>query len=88
MEPTFTPDDLASAFEAHRGRMLELVRKRLDPLLLRRLSHEDALQEAYLACAKRLGYFAREPEVPVYFKLRTVLLQTIADLYIERSILR
>ena len=44
---------------------------------------EDVMQETYLAAAKRLEYFAQNEDVPIYFKLRTILLQTLAD--IERK---
>ena len=80
MDNEFTPQRLAEAFAEHRARLLSLVEKRLNPVLLKRMSHEDVLQEAYLAAAKRLGYFTGNPDVPVYFKLRTVLLQTMTDL--------
>ena len=36
-----------------------------------------------IAAAKRLPYFAQNEDVPIYFKLRTILLQTLAD--IERK---
>ncbi|MBQ6137404.1 MAG: sigma-70 family RNA polymerase sigma factor [Kiritimatiellae bacterium] len=80
MDNEFTPQRLAEAFAEHRARLLSLVEKRLNPAMLKRMSHEDVLQEAYLAAAKRLGYFTGNPDVPVYFKLRTVLLQTMTDL--------
>ena len=79
----FTSQDLAEAFAKHRGRLLSLVKRRLNPILLKRLSHEDVMQEIYLAAAKRLTYFAQNEDVPIYFKLRTILLQTLAD--IERK---
>ena len=41
------------------------------------------MQEVYLAAAKRLPYFVQNEDVPIYFKLRTILLQTLAD--IERK---
>ena len=79
----FTSQDLAEAFAKHRGRLLSLVKRRLNPILLKRLSHEDVMQEIYLAAAKRLTYFAQNEDVPIYFKLRAILLQTLAD--IERK---
>ena len=83
MENEFTSQNLAEAFAEHRARLLALVEKRLNPILLKRLSHEDVMQEVYLAAAKRLPYFAQNEDVPIYFKLRTILLQTLAD--IERK---
>lgn len=70
---------LAAAFTDHRERLLKLAAKNLDPVLARRVSPEDLVQEAFENAAKRHAYFAAHPEVPVYFKLRTVLLQTITD---------
>ena len=83
MENEFTSQNLAEAFAEHRTRLLSLVEKRLNPILLKRLSHEDVMQEVYLAAAKRLPYFAQNEDVPIYFKLRTILLQTLTD--IERK---
>ena len=80
MADEFTQQSLAKAFAEHRVRLLSLVEKRLNPVLLKRFSHEDVMQEVYLAATKRLEYFAREPEVPIYFKLRTILLQTLVDI--------
>ena len=80
MENEFSSQSLAEAFAEHRARLLSLVEKRLNPILLKRLSHEDVMQEVYLAAAKRLAYFAQNADVPVYFKLRTILLQTLTDI--------
>ena len=76
----FTSQSLAEAFAEHRARLMSFVERRLNPILLRRLSHEDVMQEVYLAAAKRLPYFAQNEDVPIYFKLRTILLQTLADI--------
>ena len=83
MENEFTSQRLAEAFAEHRARLMSLVTRRLNPILLKRLSHEDVMQEVYLAATKRLTYFAQNEDVPIYFKLRTILLQTLAD--IERK---
>ena len=83
MKNEFMSQSLAEAFAEHRARLLSLVEKRLNPVLNKRLSHEDVMQEVYLAAAKRLPYFAQNEDVPIYFKLRTILLQTLAD--IERK---
>ena len=79
MEP-FSQEELAAAFARHRERLLALARSRLAPILLRRLSPEDLLSETYAAAAKRLDYFARRDDIPLYAKLRTLLFQTLADL--------
>ena len=77
MKKEFTLQSLAEAFAEHRARLLSLVQKRLNPILQKRLSHEDVMQEVYLAAAKRIAYFEQEQDVPIYFKLRTILFQTI-----------
>lgn len=71
---------LATAFTENRERLLALARRNLKPVLLKRLSPEDVLSATYEACAKRLAYFATHTDVPVYFKLRTLLFQTLSDL--------
>lgn len=80
VEENETTRELAEAFTAYRERLLALVRKNLNPVLLKRMSYEDVLQSTYEAAAKRLAYFAANDEIPIYFKLRTILLQTLTDL--------
>ena len=82
----FSQDNLAAAFAENRQRLSALTEKRLNPILLKRLSVEDVLSEAYANAAKRLPYFAAHDDVPIYYKLRTILLQTLAD--IERRNLK
>ena len=76
----FTHDELATAYTEHRPRLLALAERRLNPILLKRMSPEDVVSETYAAAAKRLAYFAAHDDVPIYYKLRTILLQTIADI--------
>ena len=75
----FTQDNLAAAFAEHRKRLKALAEMRLNPVLLKRMSAEDVLSEAYVNAAKRLDYFAARDDVPLYYKLRTILVQTLAD---------
>ena len=75
-----TQDRLAAAFAEHRQRLTALATKKLNPILLKRMSEEDVLSEAYVNAAKRLDYFAARDDVPTYYKLRTILLQTICDI--------
>ena len=82
----FSQDHLAAAFAENRQRLSALTEKRLNPVLLKRMNVEDVLSETYANVAKRLGYFAAHDDVPVYYKLRTILLQTLAD--IERRNLK
>lgn len=82
----FPQDNLAAAFAENRQRLLSLAEKRLNPILLKRLNAEDVLSETYANAAKRLDYFAAHDDVPIYYKLRTILIQTISD--IERRHLK
>ena len=82
----FSQDNLAAAFAENRQRLFALAEKRLNPILLKRMSAEDVLSDTYANAAKRLDYFSAHDDVPVYYKLRTVLMQTIAD--IERHHLK
>ena len=82
----FSQDDLAAAFAKNRQRLLSLAERRLNPILLKRMGVDDILSDTYANAAKRLKYFAAHDDVPVYYKLRTILLQTIAD--IERRNLK
>ena len=75
-----TQDRLADAFAEHRQRLSALAKKKLNPVLLKRMSEEDVLSEAYINAAKRLDYLAAHDDVPVYYKLRTIILQTICDI--------
>ncbi len=67
-------------FAEHRARLLGLASRSLNPILLRRVSVEDVVQDALAAACERIGFFESNPEVPVYFKLRMILLQTVAGL--------
>lgn len=75
-----TKAQIAEAFVAHRAQLLAVIQRQLHPVLLKRLAYEDVLQSACEEAMKRLGYFEVSPEVPIYFKLRTVVLQVLADL--------
>ena len=76
----FSQDNLAAAFAENRQRLSALAEKRLNPILLKRMNAEDVLSETYANAAKRLDYFAAQGDVPIYYKLRTILLQTLADI--------
>ncbi len=52
----------------------------LNPVLSRRLSPEDVVQETMVSVSRDKSPFMSNPDLPVYFKLRTALLQTVARL--------
>lgn len=73
-------DNLAAEFEANRERLRHIAMLRMSPLLFNRIGVDDLLQETWLAANRRLEHFARAAEVPVFIRLRTLLLQTIIDM--------
>lgn len=71
---------IPEAFEAHRERLLALAVRNLNPVLLRRVSPEDVVQETFASACARPAFFTDRPDIPLYLKLRTILFQTLADL--------
>ena len=71
---------VAADFESFRPKLTALAAKHLNPVLTRRLSPEDVVQETFAAALMREDFFESEPDVPLYFKLRMILFQTIVDL--------
>lgn len=57
--------------------LLSLARRNLNPVLARRLTAEDIVQDTLSAASLKTKYLNNNPEVPLYFKLRTILFQTI-----------
>ena len=70
---------LAEVWLEYRERLLRLLMLRMPPVLQRRLSVDDLLQEVYLACGRRVDFLKAEPAVPMYVKLRRIALQTLTD---------
>ena len=68
------------AFAQCRARLAFVVSRQMNPLLSARISVDDVLQETYIAVSRRMPFLLREPDVPIYFKFRTIALQTLADL--------
>ena len=70
-------NDWANRFVEYREQLLRLAARNLDPVLSRRVSPEDIVQEALSAACSKIDFFENRPDVPVYFKLRTILFQTV-----------
>ena len=64
----------------HRGRLLALARRNLNPVLARRFSPEDVVQETFSAACRKADFLRNRPDIPVYCKLRKLLFQAITDL--------
>ena len=67
----------AELFMEHRGRLLSLAERNLNPVLRKRVSAEDIVQDTLSSACSKIDFFENCPEVPLYFKLRTLLFQTI-----------
>ena len=77
------PNDLnwlAETFQDNRERLRRVAQLKINPMLLRRLTVEDLLQEVFLAASKRLESLRRNDDIPPFVKFRTILIQTITDL--------
>ena len=72
-------NDWAVEFLAYRSQLLSLARRNLNPVLSRRVTPEDIVQDTLSAACSRIDFFENRPDIPVYFKLRTILFQTVAS---------
>jgi len=72
---------LAQTMERFRPRLIRSVQFYADPRLARRLGIDDIMQEVYLAAARRLPHYAADGFTRPYTWLRSVLKQTVIDLY-------
>ena len=70
-------NDWAEQFMEHRARLLLLAERNLNPVLRKRVSAEDIVQDTLSSACSKIDFFENCPEVPLYFKLRTLLFQTI-----------
>ena len=73
-------DPVASELAEHRERLMNLARRNLNPVLARRISPEDVVQETLAAACRKADFMRNCPEIPVYCKLRKLLFQTITDM--------
>ncbi len=74
-------DALRALFEAHRDRLLRMVRLRLSRRLAGRVDDLDVLQEAYVEAARRLPEYAQDPKLPVFLWLRHLTALKLAEVH-------
>jgi RNA polymerase sigma-70 factor (ECF subfamily) len=67
-------------FTRYRDRLKQMVRLRLDRRLQGRVDPSDVLQDAYLEVSHRIQAYAREPQLPVFLWLRSLVGQKLVDL--------
>ena len=70
----------ANQFLEYREQLLSLARRNLNPILSRRVTPEDVVQDTLSSACSKIVFFENRPDVPIYFKLRTILFQTIIGL--------
>ena len=78
--PTKTPDQWAKCFLAHQARLINVARRHLPPILAARLTPEDIVQDTLADACHKLDFFEQRPEVPLYCKLRFLVLQQITTM--------
>lgn len=66
--------------EQYRQHLLTLAARNLKPILLKRISPEDIVQDTLVEACKKEDFFDVNPEIPIYFKLRMLLFQTIKNI--------
>lgn len=71
-------ENWAKTFQEYWERLLALAKRNLNPVLARRISAEDVVQDTLSSACAKIEFFEKEPDIPVYFKLRRILFQTIA----------
>lgn len=69
---TGDPSALAELFDAHRARLRQMVRLRLDRRLQGRVDPSDVLQEAFVDLAEKLPGYADRPTLPLFLWMRLV----------------
>ena len=69
---------ISEQFEQYRDKLLAQANKRLSPMLQRRVTAQDIVQQTLQTACSRQEFFEARPDVPLYNKLHIILLQTIA----------
>jgi RNA polymerase sigma-70 factor (ECF subfamily) len=69
---------LEDHFRHYRGRLIRMVRLRLDPRVRGRVDPSDVVQEAYLEVSRKLADYLRDPRLPFFLWLRLLAGQKLA----------
>jgi RNA polymerase sigma-70 factor (ECF subfamily) len=72
---------LGALLTRHEERLRRLVAFRLDPRLKGRIGTSDVLQEVYLAAARCLAAYLRDPAMPFYLWLRGIAGNKLLELH-------
>lgn len=91
----YNKESLATAFDQHHKRLERIVMQRLNPILRKRLTVEDVLQDTWLAISKRIDFFNQPfaskesleiqdkeqlAEIQIFVQFRFILIQTLSEL--------
>ncbi len=79
MDTSADSDLVTTAFLENREMLHRLATRKLNPLLKPTITADDILQEVFMASQRRRLFFESRPDVPAYFKLRTILFQVLAE---------
>lgn len=66
---------------AHQGRLLRMVRLRLDPRVSGRIDPADVLQESFSQATKRRSEYFELDSMPFFIWLRLITIQKLAELH-------
>ena len=72
------PRHWMESFEPHRPHLLRIANEKISPMLRRRLTPEDIVQETLLNACKRESFFANREDIPLLRKLKIIMEQTLA----------
>src|SRR5437016_1928767 len=75
------PAAVGQLFDMHRERLRRMIRVRIDRRLRGRLDPSDVLQEAFLAFARALPAYAKNPKAPFYVWLRCIAGRKLCTLH-------
>ena len=73
-------DMLGNSLMEFYPQLLSLARRNLNPVLAKRVTAEDIVQDTLSTASLKTTFLNNNPEIPLYFKLRTILFQTITAL--------
>lgn len=74
---------LSDLLASQRDRLVRMVQLRMDPRLHPRMDASDIVQESLLDAAKRYPEYVKQPKVPFYLWLRTVVEHRLLHLHRE-----
>jgi RNA polymerase sigma-70 factor, ECF subfamily len=74
-------DALGVWLDHHGPRLSKMVRLRMDPRIVRRVSPSDVLQDTFLDAARRIKEYLDHPDVPFFIWLRFLTAQRLSQLH-------